>query len=490
MKPAKIFIILSLVLFTGFLSCSKSGDKIGQTIEGATARAVPAFFATTALSQTAGNLSISDVAEKSINSVVSIYSTKKIRSQNNPLFNDPFFRQFFGQNDVPQERIQQGLGSGVIVTKEGIVLTNNHVIEGADQLKVTLYDKREFDAEVIGSDPKTDLAVLRLKGKPDNLLPMPLGDSDKLRLAEVVLAIGNPFGLGHTVTMGIISAKYRETQGIAAYGSFIQTDAAINPGNSGGALINLSGELVGINTAIFSSQSGMGGEAGNQGIGFAIPVNLAKSIMEQLVNKGKVVRGYLGVNIQDIDQNLAESFGLSNSKGVLVSDVVPGSPADKGGIQREDIILSVDGKSVEDSNELRNSIAMSGSDKTVTLKVMRNGRERDVKVKLTELKDEKQTASADNAGPEEESIAGGLTVTALTDQIRNAYKIPSSIKGVMVTDVGDLEGKLNPGDIIREINRKPVDKPEVFAKEYKSSKKIALLYVYRGGASFYLSIAK
>src|SRR5580700_9832310 len=290
------------------------------------------------------------VVKEVLPDVVNISSSKVVRTPNQfpeGMPNDPFFQQFFGQGfgnrpEIPKERREQSLGSGVIVSPEGYVLTNNHVVDGATDVKVTLSDKRELKAKIVGTDPKTDIAVLKLEGA--NFPAITLGDSSKVQVGDYALAIGDPFGVGQTVTMGIVSAKGRGNLGIEDYEDFIQTDAPINPGNSGGALVNDRGELVGINTAILSHGSG-----GNEGIGFAIPVNLARNVMGQILDHGKVNRAYLGIMIQDITPGISKAMGLKEMKGVLVGDVTPSGPAAKSGVQRGDVILEVNGKPVEDS---------------------------------------------------------------------------------------------------------------------------------------------
>ncbi|MEW6585157.1 MAG: DegQ family serine endoprotease, partial [Nitrospirota bacterium] len=313
--------------------------------------------------------------------VVNISSTQKVKGggMQSPFLDDPFFRRFFGNRppDKPREHKRSGLGSGVIVDKNGYILTNNHVVKGADEIKVKLSDNREFTGKVIGSDPQTDLAVVKIDS--DNLPVLKLGDSDRLQIGETVLAVGNPFGLNQTVTSGIVSATGRANVGIADYEDFIQTDAAINPGNSGGALVNVSGELVGINTAIFSTSGGY------QGIGFAIPSNMAKSVMESLISSGKVVRGWLGIYIQPLTKELAKQFNISDEKGALVGDVIEDSPAEKAGMQRGDIVLEFEGKKVEDPRSLRNMVAGTRPGKEVTVKLVRDGKQKTVKVKIAEL---------------------------------------------------------------------------------------------------------
>ncbi|MCG2722423.1 MAG: DegQ family serine endoprotease, partial [Thermodesulfovibrionales bacterium] len=385
-------------------------------------------------------------------SVVNISSTSKVQGgmKQSPFPDDPFFRRFFGDRfsspDKPREYKRSGLGSGVIVDKRGYILTNNHVVKGADEIKVKLSDNREFKGEVIGSDPKTDLAVVKID--TDNLPVIQLGDSDALKPGETVLAIGNPFGLSQTITSGIVSATGRANVGIADYEDFIQTDAAINPGNSGGALVNIKGELVGINTAIFSTTGGY------QGIGFAIPSNMAKSIMESLIKSGKVVRGWLGIYIQPLTPELAKQFGLRDEKGVLVGDVIEDSPAEKAGVQRGDVVLEFNGRKVEDPRNLRNMVAGTDPNDEVTLKLVREGQLKTIRVKITELSDEQQKLSGNF-----ENQLSGVHVQQVTPDIKKNLDIPQRVSGVIVTDIEDdspADGILMKDDVLMEINRKQV----------------------------------
>jgi serine protease Do len=299
---------------------------------------------------------------------------------NNPfdLFNDEFFRRFFGprlpERGQPRKYRQTGQGSGFIVSKDGYILTNHHVVGDADRITVTLSDGREFTAKTVGTDPKSDVAVIKIEA--DNLPILPLGDSDALEVGEWVMAVGNPFGLSHTITVGVVSAKGRSTVGITDYEDFIQTDAAINPGNSGGPLINLTGEVVGIITAIFSRSGGY------MGIGFAIPVNMAKAIQKQLVETGKVIRGSLGVNVQNLSKELAESFGLDSTDGVLIAGVTKDSPADKAGLRRGDVIVEFNGRNIENVGQFRNLVALTIPGTKIKLVLIRGGKRSDLAVKL------------------------------------------------------------------------------------------------------------
>ncbi len=317
------------------------------------------------LSREQGPASYAAAVERAAPAVVNIYSSRVVERDQHPLMSDPFFRQFFGDDMPARQRMLSSLGSGVIVSEQGYVLTNHHVIGGADQIQVALRDGRETLAEVIGTDPESDLAVLRIE--LDDLPVIELADSTEVAIGDVALAIGNPFGVGQTVTMGIISATGRSHLGLNAYEDFIQTDAAINPGNSGGALISPDGAMVGINTAIFSRSGG------SQGIGFAIPANLARNILEELVTQGRVIRGWLGVEAQELNPELAASFGLKAPRGVIIAGVVPGGPADQAGLRPGDVLLSIDGRAILDARETMADIAAVEPGDSLPLTVVRGG---------------------------------------------------------------------------------------------------------------------
>ncbi|MCQ6259138.1 Do family serine endopeptidase AlgW [Pseudomonas sp. Q11] len=314
-----------------------------------------------------GPVSYADAVTIAAPAVVNLYTTKVVNKSNHPLFEDPQFRRFFGDNSPKQKRMESSLGSGVIMSPEGYILTNNHVTSGADQIVVALKDGRETLARVIGSDPETDLAVLKIDLK--NMPAITIGRSDSIRIGDVALAIGNPFGVGQTVTMGIISATGRNQLGLNNYEDFIQTDAAINPGNSGGALVDANGNLTGINTAIFSKSGG------SQGIGFAIPVKLAMEVMKSIIEHGQVIRGWLGIEVQPLSQELAESFGLSGRPGIVVAGIFRDGPAQKAGLQLGDVILSIDGEPAGDGRRSMNQVARIKPTDKVTIQVMRNGKE-------------------------------------------------------------------------------------------------------------------
>ncbi|NWF75002.1 MAG: DegQ family serine endoprotease [Nitrospirae bacterium] len=417
--------------------------------------------------------------------VVNISTTRtiKVREKINPFFDDPFFRRFFGdQFRTPKERKAANLGSGVIIDSRGYILTANHVIQGAEEIRVTLSDKREFKGKIIGTDAMTDIGVIKIEA--ENLPTIKLGDSEKLRVGETVLAIGSPYGLSQTVTMGIVSAVGRANVGIADYEDFIQTDAAINPGNSGGALVNVKGELVGINTAIFSTSGGY------QGIGFAVPINMARTVMDSLIKEGKVIRGWLGITIQSLTPELAEQFNIKDDWGVLVGDVVEGSPAEKAGLERGDVIIEYNGKKVEEPNQLRNMVANTLPGKEVEIKIIRDNHKYTKKIVITELPSDMQKLSKG----EYNNLLNGVTVSDLTPDIYSNYNIPKKIKGVIITQIeadSPADAVLNEGDIIREINRNPVTNTkeyELIVSKIKPGDDIMLL-IFRGGTSSFVILS-
>jgi Do/DeqQ family serine protease len=443
--------------------------------------------------------SFADVIEKASPAVVKVSMTRIIKAQqsNNPLLSDPFFRQFFGGNGGnlrPRDQREEGLGSGVIVTNSGYILTNNHVIDKASSLKVTLSDGRDFSAKVVGADPQTDVAVVKITA--DHLPTLPFANSDSARVGDLCFAIGNPFGQDHTVTMGIVSAKNRSLERGSYIQNFIQTDAAINPGNSGGALINARGELIGMNTMILTGGSGLGGEGGNIGIGFAVPSNLAKTVMDQLMKSGKVTRGYIGVTLQDLTPDLSQQFGLPNNHGAIVGNVTAGGPGDKAGLKSGDVITAIDGKKVEGSDDLTMDVISHEPGNTVTLDVYRNGKPMTVKVTLGQRPGgvdwAKQNGGNGNNEPGDNDNGGnasarGITVEALTPDVAQQLNIPASTKGVVVSNVDpDSPAAESPvltqGSIIVAVDKQPVNSVADFKRMVNQAQgRSVLLTVNNGG---------
>lgn len=438
------------------------------------------------------------ISERVTPAVVSIAMSRRMpaqsRQQLEPYSDPDEFYDFFGlpgpngQQAPQQEQLQQGVGSGVIVdAAKGYILTNNHVVEEADEIRVTLTDRRSFKAKVVGTDPRSDLAVIQVQGA-SGLKQATLGDASNLQVGEWVLAIGNPFGLDSTVTAGIISAKGRNQVGVADFEDFLQTDAAINPGNSGGALVNIKGELIGINTAIATRSRGY------MGIGFAIPSNMAKQVMQSLISKGKVSRSQLGVFIQPLDEAMAQSLGLTNaSQGILVAGLSKGSPAEKAGIRRYDVITRLNGQIVRDSNQFRNTIALTPPNTEIEIEVMRNGKPQSFKVKLAEATTQKPE-NALNQAPGL-SAEQDLSVADPTPAMRRMYQLPTG-EGVVVTQVASdspaYEKGIRVGDLITEINRKPVKNAQAFTGAYKALKSgdAVLLAVTRANGSVVVAYKK
>ncbi len=429
--------------------------------------------------------------------VVNISTTRVVKQdsemQQAPFMDDPFFRQFFGDQfshrfQIPRERRENSLGSGVIVSSDGYIVTNNHVIAKADEIKVLLNDKREFIGKVVGSDPKSDIAVVKINAK--DLPTIPWGDSDKLEVGEYVLAIGNPFGLNQTVTQGIVSAVGRANVGIADYEDFIQTDAAINPGNSGGALVNTRGQLIGINTAIFSRSGGY------MGIGFAVPSDMARAVMDSLIKTGKVVRGWLGVSIQEVTPDLAKQFGLKEARGALVSEVIADSPAAAAGIQSGDIITGFNGKPVDSPSTLRNTVAEMPVGTTVKVEVLREKKSMTLETKISEQpKDIAQTEgeTAQGNGGEDTTLSG-VEVRNLTSDIARQLGLHSGTTGVVITGVEQgsaaEDAGLQGGDVIMELNRHAVHNIADFKRlSSKLTKKDStLLFINRHGQKLFIVI--
>jgi len=435
-----------------------------------------------------------DVAKKVVPAVVTVRSQKTVRVGNrSPFpggpFGDDLFEQFFGmpRGRAPSEDryVQRGLGSGVIVNANGTILTNNHVVDGVDKVEVVVGDGKSHPAKILGTDPQTDLAVLKIDAL--GLQAVEMGDSDALEVGEWVLAVGNPFSeaLGHTVTAGIVSAKGRSNLRLADYEDFIQTDAAINPGNSGGALVDTRGRLVGINTAIVS------GSGGYQGVGFAIPINMARSVMNNLIENGKVVRGWIGLTIQDLTPDLAEAVGLAGKEGALVAGVQPDSPAAEVGLRRGDVITALDGQKVGSNSDLRNRIAGTAPGTRVALTVFRDGKETTIKATLGELPGSLARGGSAGAAPEEEAL--GISVQPLTRDLASRLGYEGET-GLVVSQVepGSAAGEagLREGDLIKEVNRHAVTSIVEYRQALSGVErgKVILLLVRRGDAATYITL--
>ncbi len=449
MKKRLIYLISFLLLFMSAPVIGKTSPELQKLIQESKARA--------------------DIVEATQKAVVHIHVEKIIHSRtggeyyNNPfdLFNQQFFDQFFpglkNQRQYPgqpREFKQKGAGSGSIVDNDGHILTNNHVVGEADRILVRLFDGREFKAKIVGTDPLTDLAVIKIDA--DNLTPLRMGDSDEIRTGETVIAIGNPFGLSHTVTMGIVSAKGRSNMDIADYEDFIQTDAAINPGNSGGPLVNLEGKIIGVNTAIFTRSGGY------QGIGFSVLINMAKKVMDQLIEKGEVSRGWLGVLLQDMSKDLAEALDVGNNKGILVAEITKDSPADRGGLKRGDVILKMDEKLIKNADQLKNEVGLTSPDTKIKLEVIRKGKKKILTVKLGTRPAQGYAA----AGHSDPGNALGLAVKNFTPELAKQYGYSRSVAGVLITNVfpntAAARAGLRPGLLVLEINQQVIGNVDGF----------------------------
>jgi serine protease Do len=477
-------VVLAALVGGAVLSIGLRNWTNGQSVLGAPKLAVTVAHDTNPVLLGSLANGFGSVLKPALPAVVNIHSSKVVKQQNgenNPFGNDPFFRQFFGDQgqQQPHPEREQSLGSGVIVTSDGTIVTNNHVIDGATDIKVYMKDNREFQAKLIGTDPKSDVAILKINAT--DLPTLPLGDSSKMQVGDIVLAIGEPFGLQSTATMGIVSATGRGGLGIENYENFIQTDASINPGNSGGALIDLHGNLIGINTAILS------GSGGNQGVGFAIPINDVRNVMDQIVQHGKVIRGYLGVHIQDVSPELAQQFGLHQGGGVLIGDVSSDTPAAKAGLKKGDVVLAVNGQKVDAANQLQNQISQMPPGSSVKLTIWRDGKSQDVTVNLGELPE-----TAEKAGVGEATGGGleGVEVQDLTSDLAQQLNLPSGTHGVVITSVdpssaGAAAG-LDRGMVIQEINHKPVNNLQQYKQALAGSdNQPVLLLVNEGGVTRY-----
>jgi serine protease Do len=463
----------------------------------------PATFKFTDAKVAPSRTGFAPVVKAVVPTVVSIRSSKVVktgarrgqRGQDQGQIPDQL-RQFFGDQfgggqfaipNIPDEQRSEGLGSGVIVSPEGYILTNNHVVDGATNVEVVLSDRREYKARVIGTDDKTDVALVKIDA--GNLPAITIGDSDRVEVGDYALAVGNPFGVGQSVTLGIVSATHRGMRNeIEGYEDFIQTDAAINPGNSGGALVNDRGELIGINTAIIAH-----GSEGNQGIGFAVPVNLARNIMDQILKNGKVTRARLGILPQDVTPTIARQFGVKDSQGALVGEVEANSPAQTAGLKNGDIILDVNGHSVYDANQLRNMISSMQPNTNISLKIWRDGAQRTLPVTLGELNPEEATNRGGNGRDNgSDSALEGVTVENVTSQIARDLKLPANATGVVVSEVSPSSAAasagLQRGDVIQEVNRRPVKNVAEFEAAVRNSKDGTLLLVNRDGHTIYVGV--
>jgi len=519
MRQNKIFYVLLVagLLIAGLFSGAAMSAQGWLPFNGGGDK-VPIYIATDSrvAEQVALNTGFSAVAKAVTPAVVTVQISSRSRPQQFEFFGDPFgpfgqdpFRDFFrrgtpGENNPQMPRQQNpsprstpeaqgrlrpsGLGSGVLVSPDGYILTNNHVVEGAEKVEVTLTDRRNFTAKVVGADPPSDVAVLKIEGS--GFPNIPFGNSGQVEVGDVVLAIGNPLGVGQTVTMGIISAKGRSTPGSSGSGSyedFLQTDASINRGNSGGALVNLRGELIGIPSQILS-QTG-----GNIGIGFAIPAAMARNVMDQLIKTGEVRRGKLGVTISDLTPDLSKQFNYNGTRGALVQDVEPGQAADRAGVKAGDIITEFQGQPVQDSTRLRNAVAQAAPGSSIKFKVWREGSERELQATLTEMNAQAvATTGKGEQGPTGSALAG-VRVQNLTPDMARQLNVPSSSRGVVITEVnpnsGAAESGLQRGDVIEEINRQPVTNAGEFeSAAQKAGKESVLLRVRRAGNASFLVV--
>jgi serine protease Do len=483
---SRVNILLSLVfVVVSFASCTGQSRLMGFTAE------QPAAAPVTSSAPVNVQGSYADLVSRVSPAVVTIRSTERSRSpQQFPFMDDPRFRDFFGDRlpqQQPPQRVQ-GVGSGVIVNPEGYILTNHHVVDGAIEIKVELTDNRTFTAKLVGSDPPSDLAVLKVDAT--NLPTIAMGDSDRVRVGDPVLALGNPMGIGQTVTSGIVSAKGRAT-GLSdgSFEDFLQTDAAINRGNSGGALVNTSGELIGINSQILSPSGG------NIGIGFAIPSNMARAVMDQLLKTGKVRRGMLGVTIQSVDSDLAASLNLPAARGAIVTSVTVGGPAEKAGLKRGDVITAVNNQPVVDNNSLRNQVASMAPGSNVTLTVNRGGRDQTVPVSLAELPERQREEGEETSGSGGPSgnERFGLSLQPLTAEMASRYGLDADDQGLLVTRVDPASNAANAGirqgDLIQEVNRRPIRTIGEFAAAIQQSgARPALLLVKRRNAVTFLTL--
>jgi serine protease Do len=433
------------------------------------------------------------IAESVTPAIVAIQSTQVIKVQQSPFMTDPLFRQFFGnmfpQFGIPREQREHALGSGVIVSADGYIVTNNHVVSKATEIEVLLSDRRSFKGKVMGADPQTDIAVIKINAT--NLPVVPFGDSDQMKVGDIVMAFGNPFGQWFTVTRGSVSALGRSLDDPNKFEDFIQTDAAINPGNSGGALVNVRGQVIGINTAIIPGSAGPGGQGSFIGIGFAIPSNTAKHVMEDLIRTGKVSRGYLGIQIKSLDEGLAKQFKVPDIAGALVDDVTPGGPADKAGIKIGDVVRKLNGQTVETHEQLTAMVTNINPGTEVKLDILRDGQPMTIRVTLGERPANLGVTPGVGKAPSEGALRG-ITVQNLTPDLRDRLGLPPTVRGVVITEIDPdspaAQAGLQPGDVIESINRHATNSVADFDRWVAEAKGQTLLRINRQGTGIFIVI--
>ncbi len=434
------------------------------------------------------NRAYNRIAEAVTPAIVSIQSTQVIKVRQSPMLNDPLFRQFFGNMfpDIPREQRERALGSGVIISPDGYIVTNNHVIKNATDIQIKLSDKRTFKGKVVGADPQTDVAVLKIDGH--NLQTAPVGDSSTLHVGDIVMAFGNPFGFDFTVTRGAVSALGRPAPEANMVANYIQTDAAINPGNSGGPLVNVHGQVIGINTWIVPG-AGPGGAGASIGIGFAVPSNTVRHVMDDLVKNGKVTRGYLGILVQDLSEDMAKQLNNPDSSGALVQDVTPDGPAEKAGLKPGDVIRKVNDQAVDSAHQVTEAVTNMQPGATATLNILRDGKSISLKATLSERPAD-LSASGRGTG---QGILRGIAVQNLTPALRDQLGLPSRVRGVVISQIDPnspaAQAGLQEGDVIESINRQPVNSVSEFDRLAREAKGQVLLYVNRQGSGSFITIS-
>ena len=437
------------------------------------------------------NRAYEQIAQATTPAIVSIQSTQIVKTQTSPFFSDPLFRQFFGnQLQIPREEREHALGSGVLVSPDGYILTNNHVVRHAASIKVMLSDMRTFNAKIVGADPQTDVAVVKINGRE---LPIAaLGNSSSLRVGDIVMAFGNPFGLNFTMTRGAVSGLNRTEGGIEDIQNFIQTDAPINPGNSGGALVNVEGQVIGINTAILSGDNGFDGEGGSIGIGFAIPINMAKHVMDDLIKTGKVSRGYLGAEIRTMDDSLAHAFHVPDTSGALVEDVTPGGPAAKAGLENGDVVREFNGQAVTDSGQLVAMVTDTNPGQVATLEILRNGKPHTLEVTLGE-RPTSLGVRANLGQPPSQGSLRGISVQNLTPDLRQQFGLPADLRGVVISNLDPAspaaQAGLQQGDVIESIDHQQVRSVADFERLAGQAKGDTLLRINRQGNGMFVVVS-